>query len=110
MDTWINIGMYVAYALVGICILGILIFSLARIFTHPAAAKSALIGIVGLGVIALLSYLVSSGADASTVFAKLEVDESTSKWVGAGLISFYILIGLAILSILFVEVSRLFNK
>lgn len=109
MDTWINIGIYATYALLGICLLAILGFSLLRVITHPKAAKSALIGIVGLIVLAIIAYAISSGADVSK-FAQFNISEGESKTIGAGLIGLYIMMGLAILTIIYVEISRLFNK
>ena len=106
---WIDLGIYATYALIGIGILAILIFSLAKVAKDPAGAKSALVGIVGLLVVGGLAYALSTGSDATTVFKKLEISEGTSHWVGTGLIGFYILAALAILSILYVEVSRLFK-
>lgn len=110
MDTWINLGLYVTYVLIGICVLGILIFSIARIISHPGAAKAALIGIVGLIVLFGLSYALSNGDDVHTIFSKLDVSEETSRLVGTGLLTFYLLMGVAILSIIYVEITRLFKK
>lgn len=105
----INFGLYATYVLIGIAVLGILIFSVARIISHPGAAKSALIGIVGLIVLGGISYALSSGDDAATRFADLEISEGTSRMVGAGLVTFYLLVGIAILSIIYVEITRLFK-
>lgn len=103
-------GLYFTYILVAVCVLAILFFAVARIVSHPEAAKSALIGIVALVVLGGISYGLSTGTDATDIFAKLEVSEGTSRMVGAGLVTFYLLIGIAFASILYVEVIRLFKK
>ena len=108
-DTWINIGLTVSYILIGLAALGILAFSLMNIAKKPGGAKGVLIGIVGLAIIFGLTYALSTGEDANTLFADENVTEATSRRVGMGLASFYILAGLAILSILYVEVTRLFK-
>lgn len=108
-DTLINIGIYATYALIGICVLAILIFAVTRIVTHPGAAKSALIGIVALVVLGGISYAISNGSDANGLYADLEVTEGTSHMVGTGLLTFYLLIGIAVLSIIYVEITRLFK-
>ena len=95
--------------MIGAGILAILIFSVARIVAQPQSAKSVLGGIVALLVLFGLSYAFSTGDDANGIFTKLEVSEGTSHMVGTGLITFYLLVGLAILSILYVELTRLFK-
>lgn len=103
----INFGLYLTYALIGLSVVAILFFAVTKILQEPGGAKSALIGIVGLVVILLLGYLLSTGEDASTVYAKLDVTETVSHRVGTGLMSLYIIMGLTILSILYVEITRL---
>ena len=103
----INFGLYLTYFLIGISILAILFFAVSKIFQEPRGAKSALIGIVGLLVVLVLGYLFSTGEDATTMFAKLNVTEGTSRRVGTGLVSLYIVMGITILSILYVEITRL---
>ncbi len=103
----INFGLFLTYALIGFTVLAILFFAVNKIAKEPGAAKSALIGIVGLIVVLLLGYLFSTGEDASTTFAKLEVSEGTSRQVGTGLVTLYIVMGLTILSILYAEITRL---
>lgn len=106
----IDFGIYATYALIGICIVGILGFSIVNIAKNPGGAKSAVFGIVGLIVVFVLTYVLSDGTDANTVFADEGITETTSKRVGMGLGTFYVLTAVAILSILYVEVSRLFSK
>lgn len=108
---FVDIGLYVTYALIGICVLGILIFAVGRIVSHPSAAKSALIGIGGLVVLWVLAYLFSTGDDAAEggMYAGMGITEGTSHMVGAGLVTFYLLLGIVILTILFNELTRLFK-
>lgn len=105
----IDFGLYATYTLIGICVLAILLFAVTNIAKSPGNAKSALVGIGGLVVVFLITYFTSTGADATTVFADENITEETSRRVGMGLSSFYILAGLAILSILYVEITRLFK-
>ncbi len=107
----IDFGLYATYALIGICILMILVFAVGRIAKNPGGAKSALIGIVGLLVLLFVAYALSTGTDANTnpKYVEMSLSEETSRQVGTGLMVFYILAGLAILSILYVEVTRLFK-
>lgn len=106
----IDTGIYLTYALIGICVVGILGFSIVNIAKNPGGAKSAVFGIVGLILIFILTYVTSDGTDATTVYAEEGITEATSKRVGMGLGTFYVLTAVAILSIIYVEVSRLFSK
>ena len=107
----IDFGLYATYALIGICVVMILLFAIGRIAKNPAGAKSALIGIIGLAVLVGVAFALSTGTDVASnpKLAGMEITEETSRQVGAGLMVFYILAGLAILSILYVEVTRLFK-
>jgi len=106
----VDFGIYFTYVLIGICVLGILGFSLVNIAKNPAGAKAGLFGLIGLIVVFVLTYVFSDGTDATTVFADDGITESTSKRVGMGLGTFYVLTAVAIGAILYVEVSRLFSK
>ncbi len=105
----INFGIYLAYALIGISVLIILYFAVTKILQEPGGARSAMIGIVSLIVVLLLGYLFSTGADATTnaLYLKLEVSEASSRQVGTGLVTLYIVMGLTVLSILYAEITRL---
>lgn len=105
----IDIGIYATYILIAICVLAILIFAVSRIISNPGAAKSALLGIAALVVVGIIAYFFSSGADATGIYADLEVSESTSHIVGAGLVGLYIIMALTVLSIIYVELTRLFK-
>jgi hypothetical protein len=103
----INFGLYLTYTLIGLSVVAILFFAVSKILQEPGGAKSALIGIVGLVVVVLLGYLLSTGEDANTLYAKLKVTEAVSHRVGTGLMSLYIIMGLTILSIFYAEITRL---
>ncbi len=105
----IDFGLYATYALLAICVLMILAFSISKIAGDPAAAKTSIIGIVGLAALIGISYALSTGEDANTIFAGDNITEGTSHYVGAALYSFYLLGALTILAIIYSEVTRLFK-
>lgn len=78
------------YFLMIITTLAVLAFSLMNTLGNIKKAKNALIGVIGLAVILGISYATAS----SEVPAKyvLTLTEGTSRMVGAGIISFYILL------------------
>ncbi|CAM1334663.1 hypothetical protein [Tenacibaculum aestuariivivum] len=83
---------YSYWLLIGVVIVAI-VASLWGMFKNPAALKKTLLGLVALGVLFLVSYILSSngqviGADGGV----LAVAGSTSKWVGTG-ITFSMILG-----------------
>jgi glucan phosphoethanolaminetransferase (alkaline phosphatase superfamily) len=85
-----------------------LLFSIAHIFTHPAALKSTLIS-VGVGVVLVaIAYLLASDAPVGGRNAELTT-AATLKWVGAGMYTMYILGGLAIIGVVVSEIYNAFN-
>lgn len=109
-NAFIEAGIEVTYVFIFLGVIGILGFSIMHIAKNPSAAKSALFGIVGLLVVFVVTYVMSDGSDATTVFADEGITEAASKNVGMGLRTFYVLTAAAIVAILYVEVSRLFSK
>lgn len=114
MGSWINSNLVWSYVLL---VIGAGIAILAGIFhmaTDIKAAKKGLISFVFLAAVALVSYLLAS--DAIPQFAGVQrfINDGTltpqvAKMVDAGLYATYILVALAILSILFSSVTRLFK-
>ena len=114
MGSWINSNLIWSYILLviggGIAILA----ALFHMASDLSAAKKGLISIVFLGVVALVSYLLASDAIPQFVGVQRFINEGTltpqvAKMVDAGLYATYILLGLAVLSILFSSVTRLFK-
>lgn len=100
---------YWCYVLFALGAAAAVIFSLVNITKNPKAARGLLIGLLALGVIIGITYATSSGDDANTIYEDLNITESTSHGVGMGLATFYILGALTIVSIIYVEISRLFK-
>lgn len=114
MGSWIHSNLIWAYILMvvgaGIAILA----GLFHMVTDLKAAKKGIISLVFLGVVALVAYVLAS--DAIPQFAGVQkfVNEGTltpqvAKLIDAGLYATYILLGLALLSIVFSSVTRLFK-
>ncbi|MDD4226388.1 MAG: hypothetical protein WCY58_06695 [Mariniphaga sp.] len=114
MGGWINSNLIWAYILMAV---GAGIAVLSGIFhmaTDMQAAKKGLISIVFLVAVALVSYLLAS--DAIPQFAGVQkfINDGTltpnvAKLVDTGLFATYILLGIAILSIVASSVTRIFK-
>ncbi len=103
--------LYITYVVLGIVLAMVLIFVIKGLFAGNI--KKTVLTVGAFLAIVLISYGVSSGTDLDlTPFTDkgMEVDESTSKYVGAGLYAFYVLAFLAIASMAFSGAKKIFNK
>lgn len=111
MDTLINIGMFVVYALLILGILAAVGFSIYQFAGNFKQSRTSLYGIIGLIVIFVISYLISSGTDISpAVFEKVGGNYDSSKLIGAGMYMFYILFGITLITLIVTEIARPFKK
>ena len=114
MGSWINSNLVWTYILM---VVGAGIAILAGIYhmaTDINAAKKGLISLVFLAAIAVVSYLLASDQIPQFVGAQRFINEGiltpqVARMVDAGLYATYILLGLAILSIVLAPVTRLFK-
>ncbi len=103
-----------AYVLAFIAIGLVLVFSVINIIIDPSNLKGTLVGIGGLVVIAVVSYMLSS--DAPLNFTSKEVadiynkDTTTLKWTDTGLYVAYALFGVSIIGMLLTEVRDFFKR
>ncbi|NMH87497.1 hypothetical protein [Flavivirga algicola] len=103
--------LYIAYIVLGIILVMVLLFVLKGLFAGNI--KKTLMTVGAFLAIILISYSISSGTDLDLkpfTDKGLDVTESTSKKVGAGLYAFYVLAFLAIASMAYSGVKKLFNK
>jgi len=98
---------YVAYVTFGLILAFVVIFVIKNLFSSTGSLKGTLIGIGAFTAVIVVSYLFSGGDTTEYFEQKVQVTESKSHIVGAGLVSFYILGALAIFSILFSGVKKL---
>ncbi|MEZ4720468.1 MAG: hypothetical protein R2813_01160 [Flavobacteriales bacterium] len=96
------IGM--SYILLIIAILAALAGTVMTALSNPGKMKGTAIGVGAMLVITGISYGLASG---EVLESYGDVSESASRWSGAGLYMFYILLVLAVLSIAYSSVSRL---
>ncbi|MEZ5103408.1 MAG: hypothetical protein R2757_02845 [Draconibacterium sp.] len=114
MGRWINSILIWSYILVGVGAGIAILAGLFHAITDRSAAKKSVISIVFLGAVVIIAYLVASPAIPQFPGVDKFINDGTltekiSKWVDTGLYATYILLGIAILSILFSSVTRLFK-
>ncbi len=98
---------YLAYVVLAVIILFVVFFVLKNLVTHTSSLKSTLIGAGAFLAVLLISYMLTSGDTTQYFNNDIAATESTSHMVGAGLVSFYVLGAIAILSMLFSGVKKL---
>ena len=92
----------------------VVIFSLfnfvLNLMSRPKKALLSLIPIVILGVIFFIAYSYASSEPLNMpTYDGTDNVPNVLKWSGAGLITAYVFFGLAVLSILYVEIAKLFK-
>ena len=84
---------YVTYIIFVLTLASVVIFVLLNLFTDTGSLKNTLIGVGAFIAVLVISYVLSSGADAGDyMYNGAPATEGEAHMVGAGLIAFYILI------------------
>jgi hypothetical protein len=112
-DSVVQPLMYMAYVALVLTIVAVLLFTVINLVKKPALLKQTLINVGLFAVVVVVGYVLSSGTDLDLkpfVSKGLDVTENTSKYVGMGLITFYILTAIAILAMIYTGVKKLFNN
>ncbi len=100
-----------AYILLIITALAALVFPLINVVTNPRALLQTLALLAGAAVLILIAYVISNDTPIQILgYAGTDnEDPVTLKWVGTALFTTYMLFGLALLSILYSEIAKLFK-
>ncbi len=96
--------MWISYIILALVILAVAIFVIAGLFRGNI--KNTLIAIGAFVVIVIVAYAASSGT-AQELKDGTMLSASGDHWVGAGLVTFYILAGIAILAMVFSGIRKL---
>lgn len=100
-----------AYVLTGLAVGLTVLFPIIQMISNPKNAKKGLLGVAALAVIIVVSYAMSSGELLGIIDPELiHYDEpSTLKFAGMILNSSYLLAGIAMLTMIYSEVSKAFK-
>ena len=96
----VDVGLFLSYILIGVCILAAIGMPLVKAFGDPESLKKMGIGVGAILVVFLVSYFTASGENSG------EASENAAKLVGAGLTTFYILAIAAIGGIIYTEIKK----
>lgn len=102
-ETVINAGIIVAYILVGLAALAAVVGPVIQLLAHFKKAVPALVGILVLVAVLFLGYSLSTNEAYDTV------GPVASQWIGGGIKSTMILIGMALVAAVYTEVAKFFK-
>ncbi len=108
MESLVNIILIAAYVLVFIAALGAIVLPLVNAIGNPKSLLKSVLGIVVIGVIFLVSWAVA-GDEVTKVYTKFDITSTSSKIIGGVLITTYLLMGIAVLSIIYSEIRKIAN-
>ncbi len=114
MLSWVNSNIIWSYILVAVGAGIAIIAGLLNMVSDAKALKGGLTALVFMGAVVLVAYLLASPEIPQVVGVDKFINDGTlnenvAKLVDTGLYATYILLGLAILSIVFSSVTRLFK-
>jgi hypothetical protein len=106
-----NLYIVWAYVLTGLAVGITVIFPVFQMISNPKNAKKGLVGVLALGVVILVSFLASSGELLGIIDPELiEYDTpNTLKYAGTMLFTNYLLAGLAMIAMVYSEISKVFK-
>ncbi len=107
MDSF-DILLYVAYAMVIFSAVAAILLPLIQAISNPATLLKTGAGVLAIVVVYFVAYAFS-GAEVTPEYSKYNVGPELSKLVGGTLIMAYIMIGGAILGIVFTEANKIFK-
>lgn len=106
MDDFIaNYGLYAAYVLAILAVLLVIILPLINSINDPKSLLGTAVGVVVIGIIFFIGWSMSSGE----AYTRYGVNETYSKVIGGALITMYIMAIIALVGIVFSEVSKIFK-
>lgn len=100
MEAFVNIGLFLSYILIGLCIVTAVGMPLVKAFGDPESLKKIGLGVGALVVVFFASYAIADGTPQG------ESSSNTVKLVGAGIYTFYILAIIALGGIFYTEIKK----
>ena len=109
MHSLIEIGLILTYIMIFLGALVAIVFGIIKMISNNQNTKKTIYTICGLLLVCLISYLLASN-ELLASYEKYKITAATSKNVGMGLMSFYILAASAIGIVIYTEISKVFSK
>jgi hypothetical protein len=101
----VDFGFYVFYILLIIAVVSAIVFPIINAFKTPGSMGKSAIGLGALVVLFIISYALA-GNHISVKALALGETESSVKFIGAGLIMFYLALLLSLVALVYAEISK----
>lgn len=108
VNSFVNIMLYIGYALFVVAAVLALLLPLGSAMGNPKSLLKSGIGLVALVVLFGISYAIA-GDEVTEVYSKFEVGPERSKWIGGSLIMTYLLFLIAVVGIFITEFGKIFK-
>jgi len=95
--------MYTLIILSGVVILGVSAYGMVK---SPKGSYKVLVAVAGMVVLVLLTYLLSKNTYGPAMLEKYGISVNGVRWVGAGLLTAYIMLAISILTLIYSSVSK----
>lgn len=107
-DAGIDLGLRLTYIAFGLAVVMALGFGIWSLVTHGKQSLPAIAGTGAFVLLAIIAYSIS-GSEVLPGWEVMGVTPTTSKLVGGGIITLYVLLAVTVGAILWSEVSRFFK-
>lgn len=101
----IDIGLYITYVFFFVAAGAAIVLPILHAIRNPKELGKSAIGVGLLVLLFIISYSLS-GSEVTPKAISLGVGEDSSKLIGAGLISFYIVFVISLLGIVYSEINK----
>lgn len=105
MESFINIAIWVAFALVLIAIIAAVVLPLINSLSNPKSLLKSGIGVVVIVVVFLIGWAIS-GNEVTARYASNGINATSSQLVGGALVTMYILFVVAVIGVVFSEINK----
>ncbi|MBN2237749.1 MAG: hypothetical protein JW729_09320 [Bacteroidales bacterium] len=100
---------WIAYIAFGLSALFAILFPIIQIFQDPKAAVRTFVILAFLVVLGFVAYYLSDNTFTPAELDKMKTTADISVWVGAGLIYTYFVFVLAVVAVIYANISSLFK-
>jgi hypothetical protein len=105
---FVDIMLLAAYALIGLAVLAVIVLPVINAIGNPKTLVSGVIGLVFILLVFGIGYGIS-GAEVTATYSKFGIDAGLSKYVGGIISTTYILVLVAIIGIIYTEISKILS-
>jgi hypothetical protein len=101
----LDVGLYFCYTLLIVAALSAIVLPLIKALGSPQTLLRSLYGVIALLIVFGISYALSDSAVRPS-WIVLGIGNNTSKLIGAGLLTFYVVLIVAFVGLIFSEINK----